>query len=539
MSHRNRRGLHAGATSLTLLCLLATATPIFAVSGPRGPMRTVATAGAAGKASEPATVAVEWVLTVSAVDGVRLTKVFRAGDRFFLPLLDDAGGPLADGEYVYELRAGSRVGSAGRFRVADGRLAAHTTVRGLALDFVIPDDLIVQGSACIGLDCVDGESFGFDTIRLKENNLRIHFMDTSAGSFPSNDWGIDVNSSASGGMSFFSIADRTNAKVPFLVEANAATDSIHVDGTGRVGFRTASPVLDLHVNTSNTPAMRLQQNNTAGWLAQTWDIAGNEANFFVRDVTSGSRLPFRIRPGAPTSSLDISAAGNVGIGTASPSAKLHVSQGNARIEGALNVATPSTPAPPAAGEVNLYYVPGDRFRFQFSDGLTPIRIVPGTFAAGTGLELAGILQLRDGGGAATPDPGESYIWFDSDGSLKFRFPTNVTAQLTSAGVWTNASSRAFKNNIRALDTTDAASALRALTPVRYFATGSPDEQVGFIAEDVPDLVATAGREGVAAMDIVAVLTKVVQDQQTKIDGLAAELAALKAALEQVRKNRDK
>ena len=84
-------------------------------------------------------------------------------------------------------------------------------------------------------------------------------------------------------------------------------------------------MLDLHVTTSNTPAMRLEQNNSGGFTAQTWDVAGNEANFFVRDVTGGSRLPFRIRPGAPTSSIDISAGGNVGVGTASPSAKLHVS----------------------------------------------------------------------------------------------------------------------------------------------------------------------------------------------------------------------
>ena len=58
----------------------------------------------------------------------------------------------------------------------------------------------------------------------------------------------------------------------------------------------------------------------AGSTAQTWDIGGNEANFFVRDLTGGSRLPLRIRPGAPTSSLDIAASGDIGIGTASPSA---------------------------------------------------------------------------------------------------------------------------------------------------------------------------------------------------------------------------
>jgi hypothetical protein len=69
--------------------------------------------------------------------------------------------------------------------------------------------------------------------------------------------------------------------------------------------------------------MRLEQNSSGGFTAQTWDMAGNEANFFVRDVTGGSRLPFRIRPGAPTSSVDINASGNVGIGTASPSGRLH------------------------------------------------------------------------------------------------------------------------------------------------------------------------------------------------------------------------
>jgi hypothetical protein len=99
-----------------------------------------------------------------------------------------------------------------------------------------------------------------------------------------------------------------------------------VASNGKVGFRTATPVLDLHITTGDTPAHRLEQTNASGFTAQTWDIAGNEANFFVRDVTGGSRLPFRIRPGAPTSSIDIAASGNVGIGTASPSNILTVVQ---------------------------------------------------------------------------------------------------------------------------------------------------------------------------------------------------------------------
>src|SRR4051812_22959714 len=192
-----------------------------------------------------------------------------------------------------------------------------------ALDVVTADDEIIQGSLCVGFDCVVNESFGFDTIRLKENNDRIKFEDTSTGTCPSNDWQLTANDACPGGNKF-SIEDITGSKVPFTITAGAATNSFFLDSTGRLGLRTATPVLDIHVSTSNTPAMRLEQTNAGGFTAQTWDVAGNEANFFVRDVTGGSRLPFRIRPGAPTSSIDINASGNVGIGTASPSTKLHV-----------------------------------------------------------------------------------------------------------------------------------------------------------------------------------------------------------------------
>ena len=48
--------------------------------------------------------------------------------------------------------------------------------------------------------------------------------------------------------------------------------------------------------------------------------------------TGGSTLPFRIRPGAPTSSIDIASNGFVGFGTSSPTAQLHTT-GTIRFEG--------------------------------------------------------------------------------------------------------------------------------------------------------------------------------------------------------------
>jgi len=191
------------------------------------------------------------------------------------------------------------------------------------------DDVIIRGGTasglCVGIDCVDGEVFGFDSIRLKENNLRMHFYDTSASAgFPSNDWGIIINDTASGGANKFSIFDYDHNTTPFTIEAIAGNHSLYVDDGGRVGLGTNSPTVKLHAVYGNTPALRLDQDGTSGWSPQIWDVAGNEANFFIRDVTHGSALPFRIIPGAPGNSIYIASGGNVGTGTSTPTAPLHV-----------------------------------------------------------------------------------------------------------------------------------------------------------------------------------------------------------------------
>lgn len=192
-------------------------------------------------------------------------------------------------------------------------------------DQVIFDDEIVIGSECVGQDCVNGESFGFDTLRLKENNLRIHFMDTSvSASFPTNDWRIIANDSSNGGANYLAIEDSNAGRQVFRMTAGAPANSLLVDSAGDVGLGTSNPVLEVHVADGDSPALRLEQNGTSGFTPQTWDIAGNETNFFVRDATNGSKIPFKIKPGAPTNSLFVDTDGDIGLGTASPDAKLHV-----------------------------------------------------------------------------------------------------------------------------------------------------------------------------------------------------------------------
>jgi hypothetical protein len=71
-------------------------------------------------------------------------------------------------------------------------------------DVVVNDDLIVQGSQCVGMDCINNEMFGGDTWRLKENNLRIRFHDTSAPDGLGQSWNLTANNSANFTKSYFS-----------------------------------------------------------------------------------------------------------------------------------------------------------------------------------------------------------------------------------------------------------------------------------------------------------------------------------------------
>ena len=204
-------------------------------------------------------------------------------------------------------------------------------------DQVIADDLIVTGSLAVGFDAVDGESFGFDTFRLKENNIRIHFDDaSSSGTFPGNDWRIVINDTANDGANYFGIEDATAGRMPFKILAGAPNNAFFMAANGHVGLGTAAPIVDLHIVGGNSPAMRIEQDGSSGFTPQSWDVSGNETNFFIRDNTNGSTLPFRIRPGAPTSALDIRANGNIGIGTDTATQKLDV-EGSANIKDNLYV----------------------------------------------------------------------------------------------------------------------------------------------------------------------------------------------------------
>ncbi|HEY9604309.1 MAG TPA: tail fiber domain-containing protein, partial [Allocoleopsis sp.] len=182
--------------------------------------------------------------------------------------------------------------------------------------------------------------------------------------------------------------------------------------------------------------------------------------------------------------------GNVGIGTTNLGAKLDISGGDVRW--------------------------GNNSRLQTDQG--------------------GSIEL--GGNSSTPGSGTPYIDFhfagltqdfntriinDANGRLSL-----VANEVFITGRLREGSSRQIKENIENLTIREAFKALKDLNPVKFKFRADSSNQIhlGFIAEDVPTLVATVDRKAICISDIVALITKVVKEQQNKISVLSEKIKAL-------------
>ncbi|MEM9291516.1 MAG: tail fiber domain-containing protein [Acidobacteriota bacterium] len=491
-------------------------------------------------------------VSLHASDGSIQQLSFEAAAEVVIPLRDESGAPLPDGlvswEVVVEpklsadakgllaqaraegealnreqlvkqgLLPAGELRASGAVRLFDGRAPApqveeaeaasaaaaaflvdtsHQEEGFLAEEQIIIGDLIVYNSMCVGSDCEDPESYGFDTIRLKENNLRIHFEDTSQNAFPSNDWRLEANSSANGGANYFGIVDANTSRTVVRVNAAAPSSSMVVDFDGDVGFGTLNAAVDLHVVDGDSPTLRLEQDGSSGFGAQTWDVAGNETNFFVRNVTNGSNLVLRIRPQAPDDALYIENDGFIGFGTASPDASLHVETTQANNFGGLRVENKG------AGNIQT----------QFAN------------TSGNGWEWRQTFRSGD-------------LIFDSQEDGANELELDINGELTVVSL-VETSDRAMKENFQPVDRGDVLSKIVELPITRwnYIDQGAEIEHLGPMAQDFygafgvgPDEkhIATRDAASVALVGVQA-LYELLEQKQSEIELLRERLERLEAA----------
>ena len=147
-------------------------------------------------------------------------------------------------------------GTAAEYLMADGTVSTLLTgsdniywtlnSSDLVANVSYPRDVILPSSLGIGVDMNPGYEFGFNTMVLSENNLRILFNDTSnSAAFPNKDWQLVANDSNNGGENYFSILNVTDSIVGIKVRDNG--DLVIPSDGARLGVGTANPEATLDV----------------------------------------------------------------------------------------------------------------------------------------------------------------------------------------------------------------------------------------------------------------------------------------------------
>lgn len=385
-----------------------------------------------------------------------------------------------------------------------GAASAHNNVTG---------NMYVDGGICMGFDCVNGSAFDFDTLKLHENNLRVYFQDTSAiGGFASNDWRIVINDSFSGGANYFGIEDASAGRSIARFFAGARANAFVIDSGGDLGLGTSAPVLDIHAVTGNTPSLRLDQDGSSGFTAQAWDLAGNEANFFIRDVTNGSSLPFRIQPGAPSNSIFVNSSGLLGFGTSSPNFDVHIKK--------------NKPEPNIVVE-NQGSAGGAAFSMRVDGGTTADWKFKAT---GDGVfKIRDQLAGYDAVAIKTNAANDPYLGL---GVINPLHPIHHVsgARLTTGGAWTNSSDVALKSNFESVEK-EAILERLAMVPITAWSYKSEGPEVRHLGPTAQDFYSAFelgdSDRAIGTVDADGVALAAIQALYEKIRSLEAEIASLK------------
>jgi hypothetical protein len=288
--------------------------------------------------------------------------------------------------------------------------------------------------------------------------------------------------------------------------STAGVERMRIASNGNVGIGTTSPVSPFGVN-YRTLDIRGTNGGTHHFGNST-DTGFISADSFATSLGSVTSKPLNLFTDSSIK-MSIAANGNVGIGTTLPTTPLQV---NGTVTGGKFAPTANT----VTGN-GMYLPAGDTLAFSTA-GAHRMRISStgnvgiGTTAPATPLHVNGTIRYTNRPAAGTI----TAIGFDANGDLK-----------------ASSSSLRYKK-----DVTDYGKGLvdvMQLRPVQFNFLDENNLNAGFIAEEVDALGFTefmhyneSGKpEGVMYSNMVALLTKAIQELKTELDAVRFELSSVK------------
>lgn len=270
--------------------------------------------------------------------------------------------------------------------------------------------------------------------------------------------------------------------------------------------------------------------------------ANTSTGFIATSDTSGV---LQLQTGG-TAAVTVDASQNVGIGTSSPVSKLHIESTSAE---AFQIGYSSTKRArlgvTSSGDLQIYaYDPA--VGYKNIQMCVDAGTASGKLLVGTTAPVIGRMTVSGGIDSVnypqfniySTNSSTDFEWVLRSGQRQLYYVNNATvvASLSLTGVWTNASDARYKENIT--DSQYGLATVMALKPRAYNLIDQADKpQIGFIAQEVLDVVPEVvdsvhnsvtdeDRYTLSYGNMVAVLTKAIQEQQAIIQTLTDRITAL-------------
>jgi len=278
-----------------------------------------------------------------------------------------------------------------------------------------------------------------------------------------------------------------------------------VDNKGNVGIGDIMPPYRLSVSGSTgTRSLWLGTQTVGSNATASWSVIYNHSGF----LSLASKEDMRFIVDGKTRMM-VGKNGNVGIGTTSPNDKLSISDGAFRLSDSAQGSSSTFTYEKGKLTIQLDSAGKNGIAFRTYDGKYYDERV--------------FIASKGNVGVGTTNPTEKL---------------EVKGNILASGSINQGSSRDLKSNIRNLSEREALAAIRKLTPVRfYYNADKTEEHLGFIAEDVPELVASRDRKSIAPMDIAALLAKVVALQEHRQVIMQRQIDELKREIIELRRKR--
>jgi hypothetical protein len=375
--------------------------------------------------------------------------------------------------------------------------------------------------------------------------------------------GFQLYNSVTGANSLWNLYNPGGASTDFRIN-NAGNDYMTILNSGHVGIGTATPIADLHIEGSGTAAERALVvkggskfvqivPNLADFNWNTLSLNGDMGMFFSTDGdnSTDANNGLLIAPWSLSANgLKIMENGNVGIGTATPTAQLDVdgsaifNESGAAVDFRVEGDT----------EANLLFVDGsaDRVGIGTTNPSNKLDVRGGGInVRGGGINIdtdgdgdgCGIFEFSEGLALSAYTGTAAPLIILSDNNLAVGFGNttpnamvDVTGNIEYTGTITDVSDRRLKENFSSIDS--VLTKIMKIEGLSYnmIADTNKTREYGVIAQDVqpvfPEMVTVVDPEngylGVSYIQLVPVLLEATKEQQAIIEAQKKEIAELKA-----------